>query len=105
MGKQANYVIIGNGIAGITAAEILRAEDATCSLTIIADNPFPVYYRPALKDYLGGKLPEERLWARPSTFYRDQHIRFLPGRVIGLNGALHTIHLQNGQQISYDKLL
>lgn len=105
MGKQANYVIIGNGIAGITAAEILRAEDATCSLTIIADDPFPAYYRPALKDYLGGKLPEERLWARPSTFYRDQRIRFLPGRVIGLNGALHTIHLQNGQQISYDKLL
>jgi len=38
MGQQQSYVIIGNGIAGVTAAETLRAEDALCSITVVADD-------------------------------------------------------------------
>jgi NADPH-dependent 2,4-dienoyl-CoA reductase/sulfur reductase-like enzyme/CRP-like cAMP-binding protein/Fe-S-cluster-containing hydrogenase component 2 len=105
MGRQLSYVIIGNGIAGVTAAEILRAQDATASITIIADDPFPVYYRPALKDYLAGRVGEEKLWARPGTFYREQQIRFVPGRVVGINTHQHFVQMQNGRQIGYDKLL
>ncbi len=105
MGKQLSYLIIGNGITGATAAEILRSEDTTCSITIVADDPYPVYYRPALKDYLGGRMPEEKLWARPSTFYQEQHIHFVPGRVVALNPAHHTVQLHNGQQLGYHKLL
>ncbi len=54
MAEQLSYLIIGNGIADVTAAEILRAEDSAADITVIADDPFPVYYRPALKDYLAG---------------------------------------------------
>ncbi len=105
MNKQLSYLIIGNGIAGVTAAEILRAEDTASSITIVADDPFPVYYRPALKDYLAGRVHEEKLWARPSTFYQQQRIRFVPGRVIAINALQHVVQLQNGQQIGYHKLL
>src|SRR5438132_1056146 len=105
MNKQLSYLIIGNGIAGVTAAEILRAEDTTSSITIIADDPFPVYYRPALKDYLGGRVNEEKLWARPSTFYQEQRIRFVPGRVMGINTVQSFVQLHNGQQFGYHKLL
>ncbi len=105
MGKQLSYLIIGNGIAGVTAAEILRSEDTTSSITIVADDPFPVYYRPALKDYLGGRVNEEKLWARPSTFYQEQRIRFVPGRVMGINTAQSFVQLHNGQQLGYHKLL
>jgi NAD(P)H-nitrite reductase large subunit len=49
-GRRA-YVIIGNGIAGVTAAETLRTEDSNAQITIIANDSHPVYYRPALKDY------------------------------------------------------
>lgn len=102
---QSSYVIIGNGIAGVTAAEILRAEDAECALTIVADDPFPVYYRPALKDFLGGRLEVEKLWARPTTFYQEHAIRFLHARVTALNPRLHAIRLHNGKTLQYDKLL
>ena len=105
MGQQQSFVIIGNGITGVTAAEILRAEDAACSITIVADDPFPAYYRPALKDYLGGRLPEEKLWVRPATFYQEQRIRFLPGRVVGINASQSFAQLQNGKRIGYDSLL
>lgn len=105
MGKQSKYVIIGNGIAGVTAAEILRTEDATCSITIVADEQFPVYYRPALKDYLGGHVTEDKLWARPATFYKQQQVRFLSGRVVAIYPAQHSVQLADGQYVEYDKLL
>jgi NADPH-dependent 2,4-dienoyl-CoA reductase/sulfur reductase-like enzyme/Fe-S-cluster-containing hydrogenase component 2/CRP-like cAMP-binding protein len=105
MAQRHSYVIVGNGIAGVTAAEILRAEDPDCALTIVADDPFPVYYRPALKDFLGGHLPEEKLWARPTTFYQEQDIRFIPARVTALNPQQHAIRLHNGKILHYHRLL
>ncbi|HET8840504.1 MAG TPA: FAD-dependent oxidoreductase, partial [Ktedonobacteraceae bacterium] len=105
MDIRSSYVIIGNGIAGITAAEILRAYDASSTISIVADDPFPAYYRPALKDFLGGRLPEGKLWARPTSFYQEQRIRFIPGRVISVSPQQHSIQLHNGQLLPYHKLL
>ncbi|MGZ6366440.1 MAG: FAD-dependent oxidoreductase [Ktedonobacteraceae bacterium] len=105
MNTQLPHLIIGNGITGITAAEILRSDDPMSSITIVADDPFPVYYRPALKDYLGGKLNEEKLWARPGTFYQDQRIRFVRGRVMGIHPGQKFVQLDSGQRFAYHKLL
>jgi NADPH-dependent 2,4-dienoyl-CoA reductase/sulfur reductase-like enzyme/pSer/pThr/pTyr-binding forkhead associated (FHA) protein len=105
MQENASYVIIGNGIAGVTAAEILRAEDSAADITVVADDPFPVYYRPALKDYLAGRVREDKLWARPNSFYSTQRIRFLAQRVVGIQAGQHSVRLQNGQQLQYSRLL
>ena len=105
MAEQISYLIIGNGIAGITAAETLRTEAPDATVGIISDDPLPVYYRPALKDYLGGRVGEEKLWARPAQFYPDQKILFLPERVIGIQPQQHTLQLQSRQYIGYEKLL
>src|SRR5438105_1388105 len=105
MAERTSYVIIGNGIAGVTAAEILRSEDSAAGITVIADDPFPVYYRPALKDYLAGRVREDKLWARPSSFYQQQNIRFLPERVVAIQAGQHTVQLQSGRQIAYSRLL
>ncbi len=105
MGQQASYLIIGNGIAGITAAEVLRSADKNSVITIVADDPSPVYYRPALKDFLGGHIPDKKLWARPNTFYQNLHINFIAGRVTAISPSQHLIRLQNGEQQRYDKLL
>ena len=79
MAEAQSYLIIGNGIAGITAAELLRTENAAAPIAVIADDSLPVYYRPALKDYLGGKIGEEKLWARPLSYYLERRIRFVTG--------------------------
>lgn len=105
MAESLSYVIVGNGIAGTTAAELLRAEDSAAEITVIADDPFPVYYRPALKDYLAGRVREDKLWARPNSFYQQQNIRFLPERVVGIQAGRHLIQLQSGQELGYSRLL
>ncbi len=99
------YVVIGNGIAGVTAAEILRAEDTSAEITVIADDPFPVYFRPALKDYLAGRVREDKLWARPASFYQDQRIRFLAERVTEIQAGQHLVGLQSGRTLGYHRLL
>src|SRR5487761_957918 len=99
------YIVIGNGIAGVTAAETLRIEDANADITVIANDPFPVYYRPALKDYLAGRVREDKLWARPTSFYQDQRIRFLSERVSSIQAGQHRVHLQSGRQLGYSRLL
>ncbi|HWZ20103.1 MAG TPA: FAD/NAD(P)-binding oxidoreductase [Ktedonobacteraceae bacterium] len=81
MTQTTPYVIIGNGIAGITAAETLRNESPQAQIFVIANASLPVYYRPALKDYLAlyaiglylGLLALHVLGARTSTF-RDTMI-------------------------------
>lgn len=99
------YLIVGNGIAGATAAEILRAEDSAATVTVIADDPFPVYYRPALKDYLAGRVREDKLWARPTSFYQDHNILFLPDRVTAIQPVQHAVQLRSGRQLAYTRLL
>jgi len=102
---KATYVIVGNGIAGVTAAEILRQEDSDAHIVVIADDPFPVYYRPALKDYLGGRVREDKLWARPTSFYQDHSIHFVKDRVMSIQPGPHTLQFQSGRQGQYTRLL
>ena len=43
-----HYVIIGNGPAGVIAAETLRKGDPQGSITLIGDEPEPPYSRMAI---------------------------------------------------------
>lgn len=103
--QERSFVIIGNGIAGATAAEMLRAENSADAITIVSDDPNPVFYRPALKDYLAGKVPTEKLWVHPIHFYAARQIRFVTGTVARIDPQGHTIQLQNGQHLPYTRLL
>src|SRR5579885_3843032 len=104
-GKGRSFVIVGNGIAGVTAAETLRAEDGAASITIIAANTVPVYYRPALKDFLGGRVPAEKLWARPPSFYQDIRIQYIADQVVAIDGRQNLLLLASGRQVGYNRLL
>lgn len=105
MTERCSYTIIGNGIAGITAAETLRNEDASAPITVIADHPLPVYTRPALKDYLAGRVSEEDLYARRRSFYADHNIHFVFDRAAGIAVNAHVVHLRSGRRLSYERLL
>lgn len=106
MGKYAHtFVIVGNGITAVTAAEVIRAEDAAAEIFIIADDPYPVYYRPALKGFLAGRVREEALRARPVDFYAGQRITCVLDRVIGIAIEQQYVQLQSRRQLTYDRLL
>lgn len=105
MAEQISFLIIGNGIAGITAAETLRTELPDASIGIIADDDQPVYFRPALKDFLAERVHEEKLWARPPGFYQQQQIHFLVDHVARILPDQHMVVLRSGGRVHYGRLL
>ncbi len=73
------YVIIGNGIAGISAAEAIRSLDSEGNISIIAGEEFPPYSRPMISMVLEGSISHERLPIRPQNFYEALRIEALIG--------------------------
>ena len=59
------YIVIGCGVAGLSAAETIRNNDPDCQLTLVGDDPFGYYSRPGLAYYLNRTIPGEQLFPRP----------------------------------------
>ncbi len=101
----ANYVIIGNGVAGITAAQEIRRVDKTGRIRVIGDEGMPYYYRASMSEWLSGELDDVSIIGRTETFYADMRIESLAGHVTRVDAGAHTVHLDGGQTIAYGKLL
>jgi nitrite reductase (NADH) large subunit len=100
-----NYVIIGNGVAGIHAAETIRQFDPTGKITMISDEVFPPYCRPMISMVLEGAVPPEKLPIRPSSFYEELKIEpVLGNRVSGVDMDRRAVSV-NGRIYPFDKLL
>jgi NADPH-dependent 2,4-dienoyl-CoA reductase/sulfur reductase-like enzyme/pSer/pThr/pTyr-binding forkhead associated (FHA) protein len=82
---RKRFVIIGDGAAGLAAAERLRYADPSASIGLFTDDPSPGYYRAALTNYLLGELREDQLWAVSPDFYQSLGIRRVFGRVVGVD--------------------
>lgn len=100
------YVIVGNGIAGQTAAEELRRNDAACSIVIVAAEQYPLYDRGALPGYLRGRVRRERVLLRTPESYAengiDAHFQTWATEV---DAAAHVVRTNAGHELRYDALL
>jgi NAD(P)H-nitrite reductase large subunit len=103
---QTKYLIIGNSAGGIGAAEAIRQVDKKEALTIVSDEPYPVYSRPLISKYLTGKRILEEILFRPLDFYDQNNIVFLPGKKVSHLELNHqSAQLEDGEQIAWEKLL
>jgi len=101
-----HYVIIGNGIAGTTAAENVRKKDDQANVTIITDEDLPFYYRIRLNEYLSGDMPEQDLIAKREDWYRERKINLrLRTGVIDAKPDEKLVITDKKEEISYDVLL
>ncbi|HXR66602.1 MAG TPA: FAD/NAD(P)-binding oxidoreductase, partial [Ktedonobacteraceae bacterium] len=71
---QADIVIVGNGIAGLTAAVEARRLEPEKSIVIVTSQSHPTINTPALKQFAIGKLTREQLLAYPVGTERAQRI-------------------------------
>jgi nitrite reductase (NADH) large subunit len=100
------YVIIGNGIAGISAAETIRALHPQGNITIIAGEDFPPYSRPMISLVLEGAVGRERLLIRPPDFYSKLEIEALIGeKVVSIDTDGQRVLTDKGRSVNYDRLL
>jgi NADPH-dependent 2,4-dienoyl-CoA reductase/sulfur reductase-like enzyme len=99
------FVIVGNGPAGLTAAEAIRRHDAAADIQIVVNEKVGFYSRPGLAYLLTGAIPEHGLFSRPDSDYARGRIRRTVGMVRLIDRAGHRIELDDGEVIAYDRLL
>lgn len=100
------HVILGNGIAGVSAAESIRATDENAHITMIGDETFLPYSRPMISHVLDGSQPHAKLSIRSERFYEEQRIVPMLGqRASGIDLENRQVVFPDRTQIAYDRLL
>ena len=99
------HIIIGDGIAGMSAAQYIRGKKPEDEIVIVTNAPQPFYYRAALTNYLSKRLCDSELLAIPLEQWDQLNIKRVYGSVNSLDSDQKTVHLAGGKVLSYDRLL
>ncbi|MBO8142577.1 MAG: NAD(P)/FAD-dependent oxidoreductase [Firmicutes bacterium] len=103
---QRTFVIVGNGVAGTTAAERLRQSDPNCRIVILAAEPYPLYNRVALPRYLKLETPLHKVMLKDEDWHRELGLELhLETRAVKVDPSSRTVVTDRGQEFRYDKLL
>ncbi len=101
------FVIIGGGAAGYSAAQTLRENGFKGRIILITQEDLEPYDRPNLsKDYLAGDAEESWIPLRSNDFYEKYDIEImLNKKVTNINFSNKSINLADGENLNYNKLL
>jgi NAD(P)H-nitrite reductase large subunit len=104
--RAVRYVVLGNSVAGIAAAQEIRRHDPEGQLTIVSDEKTFGYSRAMLPLYIAGKKSKQDTVFAPSGFYVSQRIRLLKGETAAsVDAREQQVHLGSGRRLPYDRLL
>ncbi|WP_411715599.1 NAD(P)/FAD-dependent oxidoreductase [Natronomonas sp.] len=102
----ASHVIIGDGIAGSSAAETIREADPDADVTVITEEGEALYNRILIKEFAKGKLPEAPVSIHDPDWYEDRDIDLQMNTVVTeVDTDAHEVHTHAGDVYEYDKLL
>ncbi len=101
-----DYVIIGNGTAGLSAAEEIRKKDSNGNITIITNEKHLTYYRIKLSEGISKEFSPKELYVRDEEWYDERNIKVELNRNIKkLDTDNKLVISQDNEEIKYDKLL
>ncbi len=101
-----SYAIVGDGIAGSSAAETIREEDPEADVTVITDEGEALYNRILIKEFAKGKLPEAPISIHEPDWYAEREIDLeLDTYVTEVDTRAHELYTHGGDVYEYDKLL
>ena len=96
------YLILGGGIAAVSAAEAIRARDNTGNIAILTDEPAAPYNRPMLTKRLSDKSPP--MFVRKPEWYPANRVQLYTGmRIRSLDAPSRHVVLDDGTTFRYDK--
>lgn len=99
-----HIVIIGNGIAGITAARHIRKQCAH-KITVISSESDHFFSRTALMYVYMGHMRFEDIKPYEDWFWKKNQIELLRGRVIKVEPESRQLYFEDGSILSFDRLL
>lgn len=99
-------LIIGNGVAGVTAAETILAADKSSDITIISNEPHAFYSRPRLIEFLAGKSTLEQITIHARDWYAKNTIELIDSvTIVRVDTGSKFLMDDDGRKYSYDKLV
>lgn len=105
--REIEYLIVGGGDAGFSAARTLREEGATGSVLVVSRDPDPPYDRTAVsKGFLGGEKSRAEVLLGGEQWFAENDVELLTRTsAMKLDTEAHTVTLSNKDVIRYGKLL
>ena len=103
---ESPIVIVGGGFAGGNAAATLRDEGFAGPVVIVGPEPGVPFGRPPLsKTYLRSEEDLDGWYVRPAGWYAEHGVDIRRTSVARVDPAAHTVVLDSGEEISYQKAL
>jgi NAD(P)H-nitrite reductase large subunit len=100
------HIIIGNGPAGVVAAENLRRLDPAAEIGLIGDEPEQPYSRMAIPYFLSGRIEAAGTHLRVAhDHYQREGIHLIQGRVAAVDPVAKCVRFEEGEALGYDRLL
>jgi nitrite reductase (NADH) large subunit len=104
--KSMRYLIIGNGGAGLRAAQTIRERDPQGTIIMVNEEKYPCYYRMRLPDYISGLKGRDTVFVVEDSFYEERGIELIrEDRAVSLDPEGHEAVLEKGGTLPYDRLL
>ena len=101
-----SVVVIGNGIAGVTAADHVRRRHPDCTIDVIADELHPLYNRIGVSRLIYGRSAMTGLHLLPDDWYdRNRITCWLNTQVHEIDLEGHTVILGTEERLAYDRLI
>jgi NAD(P)H-nitrite reductase large subunit len=100
-----HYLIIGNGAAGLSAAEVIRRRDSTGRITIVTNEPYRFYSRPGIAYYILNQVSDRQLISRSENFYKEHRFNLHFGHAVKLDLDRQRLDFEDGKSLTYDVLL
>lgn len=99
-------VVLGNGIAGVTAADHVRRRHPGCAIDVVAAEPHPLYNRMGISRLIHGRSAMVGLHLLPDAWYDDNRITcWLNTRAVEIDRAAGQVRLGTGERLPYDRLI
>ncbi|WP_406068994.1 NAD(P)/FAD-dependent oxidoreductase [Micromonospora sp. NBC_01638] len=107
MSKNGTFVIVGAGLAGARAAQMLREEGFDGGIVVLGDEPERPYERPPLsKGLLTGGAEPDSVYVHDVGWYAEHDVDLrTAARAVAVDRSDGEVQLADGQRIRYDKLL
>ncbi|MFH0897517.1 MAG: FAD-dependent oxidoreductase, partial [Candidatus Bathyarchaeota archaeon] len=103
---MTQYLIVGASAGAIGAVEGIRSLNPKGEITVLSEETLAPYSRPSISEYLDGRVSEESLRFGQSNFWEQNGVQTILGRkAIALDIETKKVQLDNGQSLSFDKLL
>ncbi len=104
--NAVKYLIIGNGVCGVTAAETIRRADGEANIVVVGRENKRLYSRVLLPSYVKGLTLRENLFLKTDTFWSDNNVQFLNDRTVSkIDDEACVAILDDGTPLQFEKAL